>query len=133
MLIFSSTSTQCQVHASSTIFCLPRLIHVELSLAREVNQSYHRIFRLRIGREQHVLDSSNHSPCLIKLLNSRHMTQRHTQTRTHTHHTHTAYRSKTREERKMKEKSGQSRRGHHHESHGYSCRLPALVLNFSPL
>ena len=46
-------------------FCLPRLVHLELSLAREVNQSYHRIFRfsnLRMGREQHVLGSSNHSP-----------------------------------------------------------------------
>ena len=28
----------------SPIFCLPRLVHVESSLAREVNQSYHRIF-----------------------------------------------------------------------------------------
>ena len=32
---------------------------------------------LRTGREQHVPDSSNHSPCLINLFNSRHMTQRH--------------------------------------------------------
>ena len=42
--MLSGTLTQCQVHASSPIFCLPRLVHVELSLAREVNQSYHRIF-----------------------------------------------------------------------------------------
>ena len=27
----------------------------------------------------------------------------------------------------------QSRRSHHHESHGFSCRSPALILNFSPL
>ena len=27
----------------------------------------------------------------------------------------------------------QSRRGYHYESHGFSCRLYALVLNFSPL
>ena len=26
----------------------------------------------------------------------------------------------------------QSRRGYHYESHGFSCRSPALVLNFSP-
>ena len=26
-----------------------------------------------------------------------------------------------------------SRRGHHYEGHGFSCRSPALVLNFSPL
>ena len=34
---------------------------------------------LRIGREQHVPDSSNHSPCLIKLFNSRQTTQQTTQ------------------------------------------------------
>ena len=78
---------------------------------------------LRIGREQHVLDSSHHSPCLRKLFNSRHTAQ-------HSTAQHTPQRSKRREERKMKEKSGQSRCGYNYESHGFSCHLSALVLNW---
>ena len=48
------------------------------------------IFSLRIGREQHVAESSFYSLHLNTLFNSRHMTQRHTQTRTHTTQRHTA-------------------------------------------
>ena len=46
-------------------FLLTKIGSRRVSLAREVNQSYHRIFpisSLRMGREQHVLGSSNHSP-----------------------------------------------------------------------
>ena len=40
------------------------MVHAELSLAREVDESNHRIFpifSLRIGREEHASDSSNHA------------------------------------------------------------------------
>ena len=49
------------------------MAHVELSLAPEVHQSNHWMLPiqiLRIGQEQHVPDSSNHSLYLIKLFNS---------------------------------------------------------------
>ena len=32
--MFSSTLTQCQIHASSPIFCLPRLVHVVITCSR---------------------------------------------------------------------------------------------------
>ena len=54
-------------------FCLPKMAHVELTLVPEIHQSNHRIlpiWSLRIGREQQVPDSSNHSLHLIKLFNS---------------------------------------------------------------
>ena len=38
LIILSSTLTQCQVHASSPIFCLPRMAHVGSSRASEVHQ-----------------------------------------------------------------------------------------------
>ena len=53
-------------------FCLPRKAHVEFSLGprqrfnKETLQSY-TFSSLRIDREQHVPDSSNHWPCLTKL------------------------------------------------------------------
>ena len=51
--------------------CLPKFAHVGLSRgAREVHQRNNRIlhiFTLRISREQHVLESSNHLLCPIKL------------------------------------------------------------------
>ena len=51
-------------------FCLPKFAHIGLSRASEVhkrNPGIFPIFSLRIGREQHVHDSSNHSLFLIKL------------------------------------------------------------------
>ena len=52
-------------------FCLPRKAHVEFSLGpREVHQRNPWIlhfFSLRIDREQHVPDSTNHSLYLMKL------------------------------------------------------------------
>ena len=51
-------------------FCLPKIAHVWLSRASEVHQRNFWIFpisSLKIGREQHVTDSSNHSLYLIKL------------------------------------------------------------------
>ena len=53
--------------------CIPKFAHVEFSLAPQVHQRNPWIinnFSLRIDREQHVSDSSNHSLYLIKLLNS---------------------------------------------------------------
>ena len=49
------------------------MAHVELSLAPEVHQSNHWILpikSLRLGREQHVPDSSNHPLYMMKLFNS---------------------------------------------------------------
>ena len=54
-------------------FCLPKMAHEELPIAPEVHQSNLWILpiqSLRIGREQHVSDSCNHSLHLIKLINS---------------------------------------------------------------
>ena len=54
-------------------FCSPKFAHVWLSRDSEVhqrNQWIFTIFSLRIGREQHVADSSKLSLCLIKLFNS---------------------------------------------------------------
>ena len=70
-----------------------RLVHVGLPLAREVNQSYHRIFpiaSLRTGREQHFPDSSNHSPYLMKLFNSSSPEGNFGECATSTHTYHTA-------------------------------------------
>ena len=75
LIMFMSILTGCWVHLLSPIFCLPSMAHAELSRDPKV-QSF-AFSSLRIGREQHVPDSSNHSPCPIKLFNSRHMTQRH--------------------------------------------------------
>ena len=54
-------------------FCLPRKVHVEFSLGpTEVHQRNPwilHIFSLRMNREQHVSDSSNHSLHLIKPFN----------------------------------------------------------------
>ena len=63
--------------------------HVGLSRAPEVQQRTPwilPIFCLRIGREQHVAESSNHSLHLNTLFNSRHMTQRHTHRHSTTEH-----------------------------------------------
>ena len=108
---------------------------------------------MRTGREQHVPDSSNHSLYLTKLFkppphtqdNTRHTphtphTTQHTATQTHaTQHQHIQHGD--RERRQRQEKGRRKRRdktrlqtvGYHFESHGFSCRSPALVLNFSPL
>ena len=54
-------------------FCLPKFAHIGLSRASKVhlrNSWILHILSLRIGREQHVPDSCNHSLCLIKLFNS---------------------------------------------------------------
>ena len=48
------------------------------------------IFSLRIGREQHVAESSIYSLHLNTLFNSRHMTQRHTHRQAHTQHNDTS-------------------------------------------
>ena len=51
-------------------FCLPKFAHVGSSLAPEVHERNPWILLiliLRIGREQNVADSSNHSLCLIRL------------------------------------------------------------------
>ena len=61
-------------------FCLPKFAHVGLSRVSEVQQRnpcMSPIFSLRIGREQHVAESSIYSLHLNTLFNSRHMTQRH--------------------------------------------------------
>ena len=53
--------------------CIPKMGHVELSRVPQVHQRNERIshiFRLRVGREQHVPDSSDHSLYLMKLLSS---------------------------------------------------------------
>ena len=91
-------------------FCLPKFAHVGLSRAPEVQQRNPcmlPIFSLRIGREQHVPDSSNYSLHLNTLFNSRHMTQRHTQTRTdntrYTAHTTTQHRTRHSTEAKRRE------------------------------
>ena len=72
---FDSTHGGRFVHAHGgarghRLFCLPKFAHVWLSRDSEVhqrNQCIFTIFRLRISREQHVADSSNHSLSLIKL------------------------------------------------------------------
>ena len=65
-----SILTGCWVHLLSPIFCSPGCsawrYHV-LQKFTERNPWILPISSLRIGREQHVPDSSNHSPCLIKL------------------------------------------------------------------
>ena len=72
-------------------FCLPKFVHVGLSRAPEVQQRSPCMlptFSLRIGREEHVRDSSNCSLYLIKLFKLQtHDTT--TQTDTHTHNTAT--------------------------------------------
>ena len=83
-------------------FCLPNFTHVRLSRASVVQQrNLAPIFSLKIGREQHVPDSSDKSLHLIKLFNSRHMTQRHT----HAHKRTPQHRSKERRRRDEREKS----------------------------
>ena len=62
------------------------------------------VFSLRIDREQHVPDSSNHSLYLMELLHSRHMTQRHTQTRTHKTTTHSNTHAQNTPQHRSKEK-----------------------------
>ena len=57
----------------SSSVCLPKFAHVGLSRDSEVHQRNPwilPIFSLRIGREQHVADTSNHPLCLIKLFGS---------------------------------------------------------------
>ena len=54
----------------SSLVLLTKFAHVWLSRDSEVhqrNQWIFAIFSLRIGREQHVVDSSKHSLCLKKL------------------------------------------------------------------
>ena len=65
------------VIVTSAYHILPTSHHVPQRFNKETLAP---IFRLRIHREQHVPDSSNHSLYPIKLFNSRHMTQRHTHT-----------------------------------------------------
>ena len=62
---------------------------------------------------------------------AQHSTAQHS-TAQHSTAQHSTRHSGARED-KEDEKSGQSRRGYHYESHGFSCRLSALGLNFSPL
>ena len=120
------------------------------------------ISSLRIRREQHVPDSSNHSQNLIKLFKSSspegNFGECATSTNTHTQHTHThnhntqqhstphhtnTYNTETEREkeeedweRRDKTRQDTTRQDSWlrlQESHGFSCRLSALVLNFSPL
>ena len=71
-------------------FCLPKFAHAGLSRAPEVQQrnpSMVPIFSLRIGREQHVAESSIYSLHLNTLFNSKHVTQRHTHIQQQQQHT----------------------------------------------
>ena len=70
----------------------PRSYHLLERLTKVTTGSFP-FSSLRIGREQHVLDSSNHSPHHFDIQST-------------------------------------ARKSH---CHGFSCRSPALVLNFSPL
>ena len=79
-------------------FCLPKCVHVGLSRAPDVQQRNPWMlpsFSLRIGREQHVAQSSIYSLHLNTLSNSRHMTQQHStaQHSTAQHSTSTAQHS----------------------------------------
>ena len=81
LIMFMSILTGCWVHLLSPIFLLamngPRTVITCFRGSPKETLGSFAFSSLRISREHHVPDSSNHSPSLIKLFNSRHMTKRH--------------------------------------------------------
>ena len=124
----------------------PKFVHVGLSRASEVHQSKQwilHIFSLRIDREEHVRDSSNHSPYLIKLWTLREMVRLvfSPPKPSFTNDLHVSIAAESHCQGHSRRSPAivlnhfdiESRRGYLQESHGCTCRLSALVSNFSPL
>ena len=89
---FNRMSGSCLIANFLLTKICPRSYHLLERLTKVATGSFP-FSSLRIGREQHVLDSSNHSPHHFDIQST-------------------------------------ARKSH---CHGFSCRSPTLVLNFSPL
>ena len=90
-------------------FRSPKFAHVGLSRAPErFTESYHwifHIFSLKIGPEEHIPESSNHSSCLIKLFSSSNL-ENFGGNAVH-HHTENTRRDKTRRDETRQDETRQ--------------------------